>query len=203
MTLGVNSLGATLSEASVLRCARVLALNMKALRNRQPQSGSIAGWLPQLIVLVLLVISLAAFARAQATTEAAAATGSASVVAGSRKQASTAPATHAKPASSPHLPASSGPPADETNRKSLEDQAGPNAGKLMMHSVPDGAQIFVNGLYVGHAPLLLLLAPAKYKVEMRGQRQESGQRTISLEAQETQEIVVTLASKYPGKVSTQ
>jgi len=85
----------------------------------------------------------------------------------------------------------------------LEDHAGPDAGKLMMHSVPTGAQIFVNGLYVGHAPLLMLLAPAKYKVEMRGQRQDFGQRTISLEAHETREIVVTLASKYPGKISTQ
>lgn len=71
----------------------------------------------------------------------------------------------------------------------------------MMHSVPTGAQIFVNGFYVGRAPLLLLLAPAKYNVEMRGERQETGQRTISLLPAETQEIVVTLAPKYPGKVT--
>ncbi len=71
----------------------------------------------------------------------------------------------------------------------------------MLHSVPTGAQIFVNGFYVGRAPLLLLLAPEKYNLEMRGQRQDIGQRTISLKPAETQEIVVTLAPKYPGKVT--
>ena len=154
-------------------------------------------------MLLSLGSSLYSSARAQATTEAAAATGAASVSAGSSKSATSSAANRSRPAKSAYVAAPSGPPADETNRKSLEANAGPDAGKLMMHSVPAGAQIFVNGLYVGHAPLLLLLAPAKYKVEMRGQRQEFGQRAISLEARETQEIVVTLASKYPGKISTQ
>jgi hypothetical protein len=154
--------------------------------------------------LLLLLASLpGSAARAQATTEAAAATGASSVSAGSSKSTTSSSSNRSRPAKSAYVAAPSGPPADETNRKSLEANAGPDAGKLMMHSVPTGAQIFINGLYVGHAPLLLLLAPAKYKVEMRGQRQEVGQRTILLEAHETHEIVVTLAPKYPGKVSTQ
>jgi hypothetical protein len=154
-------------------------------------------------MLLLVAGLLGSSTRAQGTTEAAAATGAAGVSAGASKPVTNTTSTRVRPAGSAHLPASSGPPADETNRKSLEANAGPDAGKLMMHSVPTGAQIFVNGLYVGHAPLLLLLAPAKYKLEMRGQQQDVGHRTISLEARETQEIVVTLASKYPGKVSTQ
>jgi cell wall-associated NlpC family hydrolase len=159
-----------------------------------------AEWLPTICPLLLLVSLLPTTALAQATTEAAATTGSASVVAGSKRPAA-APGNRTQPKASAHLPASSGPPAEETNRKNFEDHAGPDAGKLMMHSVPTGAQIFVNGFYVGRAPLLLLLAPAKYNLEMRGERQEIGQRTISLLPAETQEIVVTLASKYPGKVT--
>jgi hypothetical protein len=154
-------------------------------------------------MLLLLASFSSSSARAQATTETAAATGAASVSAGSSKSATSTAPNRSRPAKSAHVAAPSGPPSDETNRKSLEENAGPDAGKLMMHSVPTGAQIFVNGLYVGQAPLLLLLAPAKYKLEMRGQQQDVGRRTISLEARETQEIVVTLASKYPGKVSTQ
>lgn len=154
--------------------------------------------------LLLLLVSLpSSAARAQATTEAAAASGAASVSAGTSKSTTNSATNRIRPAPSAHVAAPSGQPADETNRKTLEENAGPDAGKLMMHSVPTGAQIFINGLYVGHAPLLLLLAPAKYKLEMRGQRQDVGQRIISLEAHETHEIVVTLAPKYPGKVSTQ
>jgi hypothetical protein len=155
------------------------------------------------LALVAFVASLMASpCRAQAAAEAAAATGAASVSAGSSRPAAPASRKSASTSSSPHLSASDAPSVDEANRKNLEEHAGRNPGKLMLHSTPNGAQIYVDGLYVGHAPLLLLLAPAKYKIEMRGARQESGLRTITVAAGETQEIVVTLSSLYPGKVST-
>jgi hypothetical protein len=156
-----------------------------------------------LVALLMLMASLTASpCLAQATAEAAAATGAASVSAGSSKPAASAKAKPGPTAASTHLPASDAPAVDEVNRKNFEDDAGRNPAKLMLHSTPNGAQIFVNGLYVGHAPILLLLAPAKYKIEMRGSRQESGQRTITAVSGETQEVVVTLSSLYPGKVST-
>jgi hypothetical protein len=113
-----------------------------------------------------------------------------------------APSIDTEKAVSSHLVAPAGPPADEANRKALEDQAGPDAGKLMLHSVPSGAQIFINGLFVGRSPLLLVVPPGKYKLEMRGQRQDYGKRNIGLLPRETQDIIVTLGSLYPGRVST-
>ncbi len=65
-----------------------------------------------------------------------------------------------------------------------------------------GAQIFINGLFVGRTPLLLVVPPGKYKLEMRGQRQDYGKRNIGLLPRETQDIIVTLGSLYPGRVST-
>ena len=94
------------------------------------------------------------------------------------------------------------PEQNSPNRKALEDQAGPDAGKLMLHSVPSGAQIFINGLFVGRTPMLLVVPPGKYKLEMRGQRQDYGKRNIGLLPRETQDIIVTLGSLYPGRVST-
>jgi hypothetical protein len=173
---------------------------LKRLRGRQIQRNLRAEWLPA-IGLLLLASFLPTRALAQAATEAAAATGSATVAAGSTRPVMTATGNRTQPKASAHLPASSGPPAEETNRKNFEDHAGRDAGKLMMHSVPTGAQIFINGFYVGRAPLLLLLAPSKYNLEMRGERQEIGQRTVSILPEETQEIVVTLTPKYPGKVT--
>jgi hypothetical protein len=152
--------------------------------------------------LLFVLISLGPqVARAQATAEAAAETANSGTAASSVKNAK-APSVDTEKAASSHLVAPSGPPVDEANRKALEEKAGPDAGKLMLHSVPSGAQIFINGLFIGRTPLLLVVPPGKYKLEMRGQRQDYGKRNIGLLPRETQDIIVTLGSLYPGRVST-
>lgn len=158
-----------------------------------------SGWKVWLLFLLISLGSQAA--RAQAIVEAAGATANSGTAASSVKSAK-APSIDIEKAASSHLVAPSGPPADEANRKALEDQAGPDAGKLMLHSVPSGAQIFINGKFVGRTPLLLVVQPGKYKLEMRGQRQDYGKRNIGLLPHETQDIIVTLGALYPGRVST-
>jgi hypothetical protein len=138
--------------------------------------------------------------KAQDATEAAATTANSGVAANAAKGATGTGATAAQPVS--HLVVLPGPPVDEVNRKALEEHTGPDAGKLMLHSVPTGAQIYINGLLVGRTPLLLVVTPGKYKIEMRGQRQEYGKRSIGLLPNETQDIIVTLASLYPTRIST-
>jgi hypothetical protein len=138
----------------------------------------------------------------QAAAEAAAATSSSGVAASGAKSASIRDINPQQQGSSPHLLARQGPPPDETNRKALEESAGRDPAKLLMRSTPAGAQIFVNGRLVGRAPLLLILAPGKYKVEMRGQRQDYGERTVGLLPNETQNVALTLSPLYPIRVST-
>ena len=138
----------------------------------------------------------------QAAAEAAAATSSSGVAASGAKAAPIRDINPQQQGSSTHLLARQGPPPDETNRKAFEESAGKDAGKLLMRSTPTGAQIFVNGRLVGRAPLLMILAPGKYKVEMRGQRQDYGQRTVGLLPNETQDIALTLSPLYPIRVST-
>jgi PEGA domain len=104
--------------------------------------------------------------------------------------------------SSPHLIAHDGPPAEEVNRKELEEHAGRDAGKLLLRSTPPGAQIFINGSVVGHTPLLIMVAPGKYTVEMRGGRDDVAQRIVGLMANETQEITLKLASPYRANITT-
>ena len=100
-----------------------------------------------------------------------------------------------------HLVARTGPPVEETNRKAFEENAGKDAANILMRSSPSGAQIYVNGSFVGHTPLLLSVAPGKYKIEMRGQRDDFAERTIGLLANDTQQITLTLGSRYPNRVS--
>jgi hypothetical protein len=98
------------------------------------------------------------------------------------------------------ITARKGPPPEEVNRKELEENAGPNGGKLLLRSVPGGADIFINGRLVGQTPMLIVIAPGKYKIDMRGARQESGTKTIGLPPRDTQTVVIDLKQRYPSQV---
>jgi len=102
--------------------------------------------------------------------------------------------------SSPHLIASAGPPPEETNRKSLEASAGKDAGKLLLRATPVEGQIWIDGKIVGKTPLLLVLAPGKYQIEMRASRGQTGRRSVDLLPHETRELAVKLDQLYPGRV---
>jgi hypothetical protein len=90
-----------------------------------------------------------------------------------------------------------------TNRKALEQRAGKDAAKLMLRSVPSEALVYIDGKSVGRTPLLLIVPPGKYKVEMRGQREGFGERLIGLLPNETQELALTLVLRYPARISVQ
>jgi len=103
---------------------------------------------------------------------------------------------------SPHLVASSGPPPDETNRKALESTAGKDAGKLLLRASPVEAQVWIDGKIVGKTPILLVLAPGKYQVEMRGSRGQTGKSSVALLPRETRELAVKLDQLYPARVTS-
>jgi PEGA domain len=110
----------------------------------------------------------------------------------------------ATPGAAPtHVAAPTGPPIDEVNRKELEKNAGKDAGKLFLRSTPTGAQIYINGNFVGKSPLLLVVPPGTYKVEMRGPRQGSSEKIVGLLASQTQEVLLNLALRYPARVTAQ
>ena len=89
----------------------------------------------------------------------------------------------------------------ETNRRALEQRAGKDAAKLILRSVPNEALVYIDGKPVGRTPLLLIVPPGKYKVEMRGQREGFGERLIGLLPNETQQLALTLVLRYPAKIS--
>jgi hypothetical protein len=152
-------------------------------------------------------------AGGQAAAEAAGATSVSGAVAGSIKAppfpkfpttpAGSSGASESSSASSPHLIASVGPAPQDANRKALEAKAGKDAGKVLLRATPVEAQIWVDGKIVGKTPLLLVLAPGKYQVEMRGARGQTGRQTLDLLPKETREIAVKLDSLYPARVKVQ
>lgn len=93
-----------------------------------------------------------------------------------------------------------GPPPAEVNLKKLEENAGPEGGKLLLRSIPNGADVFINSRLIGQTPMLVVVAPGKYKVEMRGARQEFGTKTVGLIPKGTQTVVIELKQRYPSQV---
>jgi len=158
------------------------------------------------IVVIAVLATLSSLcangAHAQDTAEAAAATSAASTTA----HATPAPTFNTPlPAgqSSPHLLARTGPPPEEINRKDFEDNAGDKAGKLLLRSEPSGAQVFLNHLLVGRTPMLMIVAPGNYKVDMRGPREAWGHGSVGVMPKETQTVVIKLNREYPSSITIQ
>src|SRR3972149_6461741 len=83
------------------------------------------------------------------------------------------------------------------------EEAGKDAGTLLLRSVPNKARVWVDGKPVGNTPLLLILPPGGYKVEMRGERLEFAQRQGNLLPKEKREVVFPLKLRYPTQVLLQ
>ena len=155
----------------------------------------------RMFIFSLLILVGCAAAGAQAVAEAAA---TSSVSSGASAQAGTVilpqKTNLGAQNTSPHLVVPSGPPAEVINRQALEKRAGKNACKLLLRSTPTGAQVWIDGAFVGDTPLLLLVPPGKYQIQMKGQRLEYAKQVVSLLPRVTQEVALTLAVRYPLRV---
>jgi PEGA domain len=158
--------------------------------------------LPPSFLLFLLLCLAPGLASGQAVVEAGGAT-SVSATAGSAAKMPPFPsdATLGDKSKSPHLLASIAQRPEIANRQTLEQNAGKHPGKLLLRSIPSGAQIWVNGMFAGHAPLLLIVAPGKYQLEFRGQRMEHAVHTVDLLPDETRTVSLPLSARYPTRAS--
>lgn len=147
-------------------------------------------------------------ASAQAVAEAAATTSMAAGVAANAK-----PVEPFKPIPAPptgvsvpsaqatqHILSSTKPVNVDANRRALESHAGADAARLLVRATPLEAQVWINNEPVGKTPLLLILAPGKYTLEMRGSRQESARQDVALLPKETREVAAKLEVRYPTHV---
>jgi PEGA domain len=159
------------------------------------------GWMVPVAAMASVCVFTSTNASAQAVAEAAGATSVSGAVTAGAKPAVIPKFPVAAANGMQHLIASAGPPPQETNVREFQAQAGKDAGKVLLRATPTQAQIWVNGKIVGKTPLLLVLAPGKYEVEMRGARGETGKSTVALLPHETRELVVNLHSLYPARVS--
>ena len=160
-----------------------------------------------LLPVCLLVLFDCGVSLAQSTAEYAGATSAVSATAASQPNVPKpgGSATSANPASDPnkpqHIASPSGPPPAVVNRKALEERAGKSPCKLLLRSTPSAAQVFLDGAFVGESPLLLMVPPGKYQIEMRGHRLEFAQSAVDLLPRETREVALSLTTRYPTRVT--
>jgi len=151
------------------------------------------------VVIICLVSSLISHAHVQATSETAAA---GSVSGANSSEAKPVPLSASPAESHPNaytqLNAGSNPAT--LNRQILGREAGRDAAKLLLRSEPSGAQAWIDGLFIGKTPVLLLLAPGKHRIEIYGPRQKSASRALELLPRETSDVAVKLTVRYPTNV---
>lgn len=151
-------------------------------------------------LLVLIVLTVSSRAGAQATVEYGSSTASMGSAAAKTKPGPVFSPPAVQGDKSTHLPLPKDPTPDLTNRRALEGRAGKDAGKLLLRSVPSEAGVWIDGLFVGKTPLMLVLAPGNYRLEMRGARMEFGEQRIPLRPRENRVLVMTLTPRYPARV---
>ncbi|HEY6902908.1 MAG TPA: PEGA domain-containing protein [Candidatus Acidoferrales bacterium] len=153
-------------------------------------------------VVSAVVVGCCGVARGQTAAEyGGAASVAASTTAAERSVMIPAPSKPVVPKRSQHLVIPTGPPPEVANRNALEQSAGKDASKLLLRSTPSPAQVWVDGAFVGNTPMLLIVAPGKYEVEVRGQRLESAKQTVALLPRETREVSFKMTVLYPTTVS--
>ena len=161
--------------------------------------GHFPAWGRRVLLLIAVVALGSGLLRAQAAVEYGGAVSKSGGAAVSAPHAAS-PADTANGVNFVHLPARSGPAAEELNRRALETHAGKDAAKLMLRSLPSKSAVRINGKVVGKTPVLLILAPGAYKIEMEGDRMSSAEKQVDLLPHETREVTMALESRYPARV---
>jgi hypothetical protein len=93
--------------------------------------------------------------------------------------------------------------ATKMNLQFFQDHAGPDAAQVTVHTVPDHAQVWIDGKFVGQTPLDLKLAPGHHQLLVRAPNMQESTREFDLTAKQTQSIDLPLKSSYQSQVVIQ
>jgi hypothetical protein len=161
---------------------------------------------PALLGRLLFGLCLASIvchpARSQGMVEAAGTSSISSATVTSAKSSSipaVPPSTNHS--ASPHVFLTPGPSPEETNRRALEENAGAGASKLLLRSSLPDSRVWINGKPIGKLPMLVVVPPGKYQVELVGPHAERTECSVALLPRETRELNLKLVPRYPARVT--
>src|ERR1700693_1363196 len=102
--------------------------------------------------------------------------------------------------SSAGVPGGTAEAAAKTNRQFFQNHSGPDAAQIAVHTVPDHAQAWIDGKFVGPTPLDLKLTPGHHQVLVRAPNMQQVTRDFDLTAKQTQSIDLPMKSSYQNQV---
>jgi hypothetical protein len=91
----------------------------------------------------------------------------------------------------------------KANRQLFQTHSGPNAAGLSVHSVPDNAAVWIDGKFVGPAPLELKLAAGHHQVLVRSPNMQQSMKEFDLTPKQVLPVEFTLKSAYPSQMILQ
>jgi hypothetical protein len=107
-----------------------------------------------------------------------------------------APAVHAAPGAANVTPEA----AAKANLQFFQIHAGPSAGEIAVRTVPDHASAWIDGKFVGSAPVTLKLAPGHHQVLVRAVAMHEYMQEFDLAAKQAQMIDVALKASVQNQV---
>lgn len=165
-----------------------------ARRNRPTFYGIPCG---TLVALAFLCFAAAPAAHAQAATEYSGATGtSASVVTSQPKIVG-----HGHSGPSRTLANPAGQPPEKINRDWFAKEAGKKGARLSIDAVPARSRVWIDGKYVGEAPVTVTLPAGKHHLSLAAPPQEHANRNVDIATGKNQHLEIHLEQTYPRAVS--
>jgi hypothetical protein len=160
-------------------------------------------------LFVFSTLGTASSLRAQGIVEYGVITGTAAGAAASAKPLIPFPNFGLPGSPSPAAPAVSAPAgaaamtpeaAAKANLQFFQAHAGPTAAEIAVRTVPDHASTWIDGKFVGPAPLTLKLAPGHHQILVRAISMHEYTQEFDLAAKQTQSIDVALKTSVQNQV---
>lgn len=150
--------------------------------------------------LALLCLCGARPAHAQGVVEYSGATGVSAGATASQPHLSL-PGAPGRPNKSLSLAKPSGPPPGKVNRDWFAKHAGQHGGQLSIDAIPPQSSVWIDGKFVGHAPITVTLPAGKHRLSLQGPREEHAKREVEIAAGKKQRLEIRLQQTYPQAVS--
>ncbi len=91
----------------------------------------------------------------------------------------------------------------KANRQFFQTHAGPNAAEISVHTAPDNAAVWIDGKFVGPAPLDLKLTPGHHQVLVRSPNMQQSTQQFDVTPKQVLPIEFKLKAAYPSQMILQ
>jgi hypothetical protein len=91
----------------------------------------------------------------------------------------------------------------KANRQFFQTHAGPNAAEISVHTTPDNAAVWIDGKFVGPAPVDIKLVAGRHQVLVRSPNMQQSMMEFDLTPKQVLPIEFTLKSAYPSQMILQ